>query len=71
MTDHQCTISISKDGAHDFVALSVHDIGDTGAFQTRVTRYRLGQARHMVVRVEVSSPRKRDLLSASIQSESE
>ena len=44
-------------------------MGDTGAFQTRVIRGRLGQARHMVVKIEVSSPRKRDLLAASIQME--
>ena len=42
MTDHHCTISVSKDGAHDFVAPTVHDLGDTGAFQTRVIRRRMG-----------------------------
>ena len=66
MTDNACTISIAKDGAHDFVAHSQHDLGATGAFQTRVVRRRLGQARHMVVKIEVSSPIKRDLIACSI-----
>ena len=71
MTDHQCTISLSKDGAHNFVAHSHHDLGDTGAFETRVIRRRLGQARHLVVKIEVSSPRKRDLIAASIDMDTE
>jgi len=71
MTDNYCTISVSKDGAHDFVAHSQHDLGPTGAFETRVVRRRLGHCRHMVIKIEVSSPIKRDLLCGSIEMETE
>lgn len=71
MTDHAVRIMISKDGAHDFVSESEHDLGDVGAFQKRVVRRRIGIARHMVIRIEVSSPIKRDLLAATIDVEGE
>jgi len=71
MTDNYCTISVSKDGAHDFVSHSQHDLGPTGAFETRVQRWRMGQYLHLVVKLEVSSPVKRDLLACSIDMSTE
>ena len=71
MSDRKCTISVSKDGAHDFVAHTEHSLGEVGEFGKRVTRRKLGQARHMVVCIEVSSNMKSDLLSASIDMETE
>jgi len=69
MSDHKCTITISKDGSHNYVAQSEHSLGADGEFLTRVIRRRMGQARHMVVAVEVSSFIKSDLLAASVQME--
>ena len=71
LTDRYCTLFVSKDGANDFIAPTVHSLGEVGAFQTRVIRTRIGQARHMVFRIEVSSPHRRDLLAASMTSDKE
>lgn len=70
-TNHQLQITVSKDGGHDFVSATDHDLGTTGAFVKRVIRTRLGQARQFSFKVEVSSPIKCPILAASIQAESE
>lgn len=67
MTDHACNISYSKDGAHNFVGETEHDLGATGDFQKRVIRNQFGQSFQWVLRVRVTSPRKSDLIAGSIK----
>ena len=67
MTDHYCEIRYSKDGSHNHSDWTIHDLGDTGAFQTRVTKLRMGQAYQMAVTVRTSSPRRRNVLAMAVQ----
>lgn len=66
LNDHYCEIAISKNAGHTFGSYSQHSIGATGDFLKRVLRQGMGQSRQFVVRVRVSSPRKRDLMAASV-----
>jgi hypothetical protein len=71
MSDHECTIALSKDGAHNYVAPTIHDLGATGDFQKQIIRRRLGMARSMVVRFSVSSPIRCSVLASEVMAESE
>lgn len=68
MTDRYITTSYSKDGAHNFVAEIEHHIGEVGERQNPVIRRRFGQARHMVMRVSMTSPVMVTFVACAIQS---
>lgn len=63
MSDNYVTLRICKDGGHDFLAPTVHSLGDVGAFQTEVIRRRMGVARWACLEISISSPIKRDLIA--------
>ena len=71
MTDRYVYIAPSKDGAHTFASWSEHALGAVGAFLTRITRFRMGQARHLTAKVRCSARCRRDLLACSVQVEPE
>ena len=71
MADRFATLQVSKDGAHNWGDPTQHSLGEVGAYQTRVVRRRLGVGRHWVLRLSVSSPMPRVLISMSIQDDRE
>jgi hypothetical protein len=71
MRDAWATIGLSRDGAHNEIARTEHYLGDVGAFMVPVLRTRCGQARQMVLIIEVSSQIKRDLIDGQIQIQQE
>jgi hypothetical protein len=58
-------LSVSRDGGHTFGSWSEHDMGEEGDFMKRIVRRRIGVARHLVLRIRISSPVKTDLIAAS------
>ncbi|TNW23428.1 hypothetical protein EIP73_11700 [Xylella fastidiosa subsp. pauca] len=57
----------SKDGGHNWSAWVERDLGDVGAFQKRLRRYRLGQGRQWVFDIRITDPVVAHLLAMSLQ----
>lgn len=64
--DRILQISVSKNGSQTYGDPTYHDLPETGDFKKRITRKRLGQARQMVMRIEVTSPVDVTLIAASV-----
>jgi hypothetical protein len=64
LTDHFIEVCYSKDGGHTWSNWRRRSIGAIGEYWQRVVLLRNGRYRHMVARIRVSSPVKRDLLGA-------
>lgn len=62
MTDNHCRFQYADDGQPIFSNWQQESIGEVGQYGLRVTFTRLGQFRQRVLRIQVSSRRKRDLL---------
>lgn len=67
---HTCQIALSRNGGNTFGNFTYHSIGTTGQFSPPVERYRMGRGRQFVMRVRVSTNRKRDLLACSLKASS-
>lgn len=65
MTDHVCTIYVARD-AHNYGDPTTHDIGNTGQFCQAAVRTRLGTQRQLVIREEVSSPFRADVIALGV-----
>ena len=68
-TDHFCRVRYSKDGGRNWSNWRERSIGQIGKYEQRVKLLRLGRARQWVLEIEVSSPRKSDLLGAVVSIE--
>lgn len=68
-TDHYCSVRYSDDGAHNYCAARISSLGATGQFSNSIEERRLGRTQQRVWEIEVSSPAKRDLLTASWMAE--
>lgn len=64
MTDHHCRLQYADSGQPQFSNWEETSIGDTGEYDTRAVFTQLGMFRQRVLRVRVSSRRRRDLLGA-------
>ena len=64
MSDHVVRMTYSDDGQPNFGNWQEESLGDVGQYGVRVVFTRLGQFRQRVIRIRVSSPRKRDLIGA-------
>lgn len=65
------TLSVSKDGAHNFIGHTHHDAGSEGQFEKRIYRTRFGTARHFVVCIEDTSAFTNELVALQFEAESE
>ena len=63
--DRILQISISKNGGHTFGGPKFRDLPATGEFDKRITVKRVGQFRHLVVKLECTSPLAVTLIAAS------
>ncbi len=68
-TDHFVEVRYSNDGGHNWKDWKRRSIGKTGQYEQRVKIQRLGRFRQRVFEIQVSSPRKSDLLTAVINFE--
>lgn len=67
VTDHFCSVSYSDDGGHNWSQPAVESIGAAGVYRQTVEILQLGMAdEQRVFDISVSSPGKRDLVSASM-----
>ena len=67
--DHYCSISYSDDGGHNFCAPVIESLGAAGEYLTTIEVRQLGQAVNRIWDIAVSSPAKRDLISAAWMAE--
>lgn len=65
MSDHIVRMQYADDGQPNFGNWQEDSIGAVGQYGARVVFTRLGQFRQRVIRIRVSSPRKRDFIAAS------
>lgn len=66
MTDHVVRMQYADDGQPNFSNWQEDSLGDVGQYGARVVFTRLGQFRQRVIRIRVSSPRKRNLIAAVV-----
>lgn len=66
-TDHALRMSYADDGDPSFSNWQEESIGDVGHYRLQVAYTQLGTFRQRVVRLQCSSPRRRDLLGAVVQ----
>lgn len=66
MTDHIATLRVARDGSHNYVDPTEHDIGNTGKFCQAAIRTRLGSQNQLVIEEEVSSPFPADLIALAV-----
>lgn len=64
MADHHIRMQYSDDGQPNFSNWQTESIGDVGEYGLTIAFTRLGQFRNRVIRLQCSSPRRRDLLGA-------
>lgn len=64
MSDQYLRMSYSDDGQPNFSNWEQEPIGEVGEYGVRVVFTRLGTFRNRVVRIQCSSPRRRDVLGA-------
>lgn len=64
MADHVVRLQYADNGQPQFSNWEADSLGDVGEYGTRVVFTQLGQFRQRVLRIRVTSPRKRDLLGA-------
>jgi hypothetical protein len=62
VSDQFLRLSYSDDGGHNQSNWREEPIGEVGEYGKRITFDRLGQFRQRTVRIQCSSPRKRDFL---------
>lgn len=67
--DHFVRVRYSKDGGRNWSNWKERSLGQLGHYQQRVKLMRLGRGRQWVFEIEVSSPRKSDLLGAVVTME--
>lgn len=65
--DHVVEFCYSDDGGYNFKAWKTRQLGPRGAYGKRIEFLRLGSTRQRVGRVRVSSPCKRDIISAQVK----
>jgi hypothetical protein len=71
MSDFHATIHLSKDGAHNYLAPRILDLGEVGNFNKQVYAMRFGTFRRASLQWSVSSPVKCPVLGMAIQAEGE
>ncbi|WP_312321255.1 hypothetical protein, partial [Stenotrophomonas sp.] len=59
-------VRYSKDGGRNWSNWKERSLGQIGQYQQRIKLMRLGRGRQWVFDIEVSSPRKSDLLGAVV-----
>jgi hypothetical protein len=64
--DHKVQVAYSDDFGRNFTNWKERSLGDIGEYAKRVRFFRLGRARNRIWRIRVSTPGKRDLISASV-----
>lgn len=64
MSDQYIRMTYSDDGGHNWSNWQAEPIGEVGEYDVRPVFTRLGQFRNRVIRLRVTSPRKRDILGA-------
>lgn len=64
MSDHYLRMGYADEGQPIFSNWQQEDIGEVGQYGLRVYFTRLGSFRQRVIRLQVSSPRRRDILGA-------
>lgn len=69
MTDRKVTISVSKDGGHNYGAAREQGLGELGQYQHRVRFRRLGRAESFCAKIRVTSPIVMNHMGAVIEME--
>lgn len=64
MSDQYVRLQYSDDGQPNFSNWQEESIGEVGEYGKSITFTRLGSFRNRVIRIRVTSPRKRDVLGA-------
>lgn len=64
MSDQYVRLQYSDDGQPNFSNWQEESIGEVGEYGKPITFTRLGSFRNRVIRIRVTSPRKRDVLGA-------
>lgn len=64
--NHTVRMQYTDDGQPNFGNWQAESLGEVGAYGQRVVFTRLGTFRQRVLRIRVTSPRKRDFLGASV-----
>jgi len=65
--DHHIRLQYADDGHPNFSNWEEETIGATGEYGLQVVFTRLGAFRNRVMRIQCSSPRRRDVLGAVVQ----
>ncbi len=69
MSDRKVTITISKDGGHNYGAAREQSLGELGQYRHRVRFRRLGRSEQFCAKVRVTSPIVMDHLGAVVEME--
>lgn len=64
MSDNFLRFSYADDGQPNFSNWQQEEIGEVGEYGKRVVFTRLGSFRQRVIKIQCSSPRRRDILGA-------
>jgi hypothetical protein len=66
VTDRKISITVSKDGNHNFTNKRETTLGELGEYSQRVRFLRFGRARQFTLQTEVTSPIVVDILGAVV-----